>query len=128
MHSYSVSNRFSLRKSLYALSFYRSQNVLCRSKNLIPFSVSSNTFVPAQKPNLLNANHLLVWHKMFGIGTKCISIFGLAQNILEPVEGQGIRVFTNPNFGPFYFSSLVDSVSCGALDLKPREYGWKISL
>ena len=49
--------------------------------------------MPAQKPNLLNRNHLLVWHKIIGTGTKCISTFGLAQNILEPVdEGQVERV------------------------------------
>ena len=27
---------------------------------------------------------------MFGTGAECISIFGLAQNSLEPVEGRGI--------------------------------------
>ena len=47
-------------------------NFLSQSKNLTAFSASSKTFVPAQKPNLLNGNHLLVWHKMFGTGTKCI--------------------------------------------------------
>ena len=30
-----------------------------------------------QKPNLLNVNHLLVWHNKFGTGTICKSIFGL---------------------------------------------------
>jgi hypothetical protein len=69
----------------------RYQNVLCQSEILIISSASSKTFVPAQKQNLLNGNHLLVWHKMFGTGTKCMYIFGLAQNILERVEGQGIR-------------------------------------
>ena len=61
-------------------------NILSQSKNLIAFSASSKTFVPAQKPNLLNGNHLLVRYKIFGIGTKCISIFGLAKNILERVS------------------------------------------
>ena len=28
---------------------------------------------------------------MFWTGTKCIQIFGLAQHILDPVEGQGIN-------------------------------------
>ena len=37
--------------------------------------------VPAQTLNVLNGNNLLVWHKKFGIGTICKSIFGLAQNI-----------------------------------------------
>jgi hypothetical protein len=49
--------------------FCAGPNVLSHSKNLILFSASSKTFVPAQKPNLLNANHLLVWHKMFVTGT-----------------------------------------------------------
>jgi hypothetical protein len=61
------------------------------------FSASSKTFVTAQKPILLNANHLLVWHKMFVTGyvnkflvrnKKC----GPTQNILGPVEGQGISM------------------------------------
>ena len=59
---------------IYALSFYRSQNVLCWSKCFEPvqkFSASSKTFVPPQKPILLNANYLLVWHKMFVTGTIC---------------------------------------------------------
>ena len=71
--------------------FSAGPNFLGQSKNLIAFSASSKTFVPAQKPNLLNANHLLVWHKIFWTGTKCIWFFGLAQNILWPVKGQGIR-------------------------------------
>ena len=50
--------------------FCAGPNVLSHSKNLIAFSASSKTFVPAQKPILLNANHLLVWHKMFVTGTK----------------------------------------------------------
>jgi hypothetical protein len=55
---------------------------------------STKTFLQAQKPNLMNGNHLLVWHKIFGTGTKCISTFtfGLAQKNLGPVEGRGIRV------------------------------------
>ena len=49
------------------------------------------------KLNLLNGNHLLVWHKNFKTGTMCKSIFGLAkkfgpaQNVVEPLEGQGIK-------------------------------------
>ena len=34
-------------------------------KNWFLISASSKTFVLAQKLNLLNENHLLVWHKMF---------------------------------------------------------------
>ena len=42
-------------------------NFLSQPKNEW-FSPSSKTFVPAQKPTLLNANHLFVWHKMFVTG------------------------------------------------------------
>ena len=45
--------------------------ILCQPKNLTPFSASSKTFAPAQKPILLNANHLFVWHKMFVTATIC---------------------------------------------------------
>jgi hypothetical protein len=51
--------------------FCAGPNVLSQSKNLTAFSGSSKTFVPAQKPILLNANHLFVWHKMFVTGTIC---------------------------------------------------------
>jgi len=50
---------------------------------LTAFSASSKTFVPGQKPILLNANHLFVWHKMFVTATICKQIFGLAQKNLE---------------------------------------------
>ena len=50
--------------------------------HLTAFSASSKTFVPAQKPILLDANHLFVWHKKFGP----------AQNILGPVKGQGLCI------------------------------------
>ena len=62
-------------------------NFLSKPKTLTAFSASSRTFVPTQKPNLLNGNHLLVWHEMFGPGpTK----FGTDKNILGPVKGRGI--------------------------------------
>jgi hypothetical protein len=51
--------------------FFAGPNVLGHSKNLIAFSASSKTFVPAQKPILLNANHLFVWDKMFVTATIC---------------------------------------------------------
>ena len=55
--------------------FCAGPNFLSQSKNLIAFSASSKTFVPAQKiPTktiLLNANHLFVWHKMFVTATIC---------------------------------------------------------
>ena len=60
--------------------FCAGPNFLSQPKNLTAFSASSKTFVPAQKPILLNANHLFVWHKKFEP----------AQNILGPVKGQGI--------------------------------------
>ena len=44
--------------------FCAGPNFLSQLKNLTAFSASSKTFVPAQKPILLNANHLFVWHKM----------------------------------------------------------------
>ena len=56
-----------------------------------------NQFTIAQKPILLNANHLFVLHKLFLTGIKCSQIFrlaqkiGPAQNILGPVKGQGIN-------------------------------------
>ena len=40
-------------------------------KNLTAFSASSKTFVSAQKPLLLNANHIFVWHKIFVTATIC---------------------------------------------------------
>ena len=61
--------------------FCADPNFLSQPKNLIALSASAKTFVPAQNPNLLNGNHLLVWHKMFGTGTKCISIFGQSQKV-----------------------------------------------
>jgi hypothetical protein len=51
--------------------FCADPNFLSQPKNLTAFSASSKTFVPAQKPILLNANHLIVWHKMFVTGTIC---------------------------------------------------------
>ena len=51
--------------------FCAGPNFLSQPKNLIAFSASSKTFVPAQKTILLNANHLFVWHKMFVTGTIC---------------------------------------------------------
>jgi hypothetical protein len=81
-----------LSKMTYALSFYRSQYVLCLSKFFEPFhyltafSASSKPFVPAQKPILRNANHLFVCHKMFVTATICKYIYALSfyrsQNVL----------------------------------------------
>ena len=62
-------------------NFCDGPNLLSKTKSLIAFSDSSKTFVLAQKWNLLNENHLLVWLKMFVTSTICLSSFGLAQKI-----------------------------------------------
>ena len=48
---------------------------------LIVFSAFSKNFVLAQKPNLLNGNHLLVWQKFFETCMKCKLILSLDQKI-----------------------------------------------
>ena len=68
-----------------------------RPKIELKFSAPPKSFGPAQKLNLLYENHLLVWHKKFGTGTLCKSVFGMAQkiwssqNVLGPVKGKGIN-------------------------------------
>ena len=56
--------------------------MFCAGPNSLsqPKTLTSKTFVPAQNPILLNANHLFVWHQKFGP----------AQNILGPIKEQGI--------------------------------------
>ena len=61
--------------------FCAGPNFLSQLKNLTALSASSKTFVPAQKPILLIANHLFVWHKMFVTATICKQIFGATQKI-----------------------------------------------
>jgi hypothetical protein len=56
--------------------FCAGPNFLSQHKNLNAFSASSKTFVPAQKPILLNENHFFVWQKMFVTGTMCKKILG----------------------------------------------------
>ena len=51
--------------------FCADQNFLSQPKNLTAFSASSKTFVPAQNPILLNANHLFVWQKLFVTAAIC---------------------------------------------------------
>ena len=51
--------------------FCADPNFLSQLKNLTAFSASSKTFVPAQKPILLNGNHLFFWRKMFVTATIC---------------------------------------------------------
>ena len=62
-----------LTKILHALSFYRSQNVLCWQKN--QFYLMQIIFLYSPK----YVNRFLVWHKKFGP----------FQNFLGPVKGQG---------------------------------------
>ena len=76
--------------------FCEGLHFLSQPKNFTAFSASSKTFVPAQKKIVLNANHLFVWHKKFVTGTYVnkflgwLKKFGPAQNILGPVQVQGI--------------------------------------
>ena len=72
--------------------FCAGPNFLSQTKNLTAYSSSSKPFVLAQKPILLNANHLFAWHKKIGP----------AQNILGPVKGQGIS-----SSQPFYVYNLL---------------------
>ena len=51
--------------------FCTSQSFLSQPKNLTAFSATSKTFGTAQKPILLNENHLFVWHKIFVTATIC---------------------------------------------------------
>ena len=75
--------------------FCASPNFLSQPKNLTAFSASSKTFVLAQKPILLNANHIFVWHKMPQYVNRFLGWlkkFGPAQDILGPVKRQGISI------------------------------------
>ena len=89
--------------------FCASPNVLSQSKNLIAFSTSSKTFVPAQKPILLNANHLLVWDKKFGADAICKSVFGMAQKIWTSPKYLGTFRRTKHNNG--YHLNQIDSLA-----------------
>ena len=51
--------------------FCAAPNILCPPKNMTAFIASSKTFVLAQKPILLNANHLSIWHKMIVTAIIC---------------------------------------------------------
>ena len=71
----------------YALSFYRSQNVLCWSKFFEPDQkfiyvlCQSQTFCARTNDDLHTAKLFFVSVQNFWRGTKCSQIFGLAQNI-----------------------------------------------
>ena len=62
------------------------QICLARPKIGLNFSAPPKLFVPAQKLNLLYENHLMVWHKKFGTGTICKSVFGIAQKIWSSIN------------------------------------------
>ena len=80
--------------------FCAGPNILSQPKNLTAFSASLKTFVLAQKPILLNANHLFVWPKCLLLPQYVNRFlvwhkkFGPAQKILGPVQGQGISLFS----------------------------------
>ena len=79
--------------------FCAGPNFLSQSKNLIAFSYSlKNVFWHKNQIG----NHLFVWHTIFGTPQNvyqflvCPRKFGPAQNVLGPVEGQGISVTCTP--------------------------------
>jgi hypothetical protein len=59
----------------------------CSTKCL---GLAQNILEPVEG-QVINVNNFLIWHKKFGTGTRCKSIFGLAKNILGPVEERGIK-------------------------------------
>ena len=74
----------------YALSFYTSQTSLGGSKYFVPdqklncIYCHNKKIVSALEQNLINANHLSVWHKTFETGTCLVLLqvpkcFGLVQ-------------------------------------------------
>ena len=88
--------------------FWAGSNILCQIKSWSAFSATPKKFVPGLK---LNANHLLVWHTLFGTGIKILGLAQyldkfwsdsknldyLAQTTLGPVEGQGISLLLQTN-------------------------------
>ena len=78
--------------------FCAGTNILCQHKNLTAFGASSRTFVAAQKPILLNANHLFVWQKIFVTATICKWIFGLAQKVWTSPKYFGVCKRTRQKF------------------------------
>ena len=83
----------------FALSFYRFQKVLGWSKSFVPDQKfikilwQSQTFCAKQKDDLHSAKLVFVPAKEALNAVKFLGwlkIFGLAQNILGPVKGQGI--------------------------------------
>ena len=91
VHSLTLNYLFAYLMYTYALSIYRSQNVLGWSKFFVPdqkfirMLSQPQTFCDRQKDELHSVKlvlKFLSWHK----------IFAPSQNILGPVKGQGITV------------------------------------
>ena len=79
--------------------FCAGPNFLTQPKNMTAFSASSKPFVPAQKPILLNANHIFVWHKTFVTGTICKKVLFLKKYFLSRSQHQNKKtLFTGPIF------------------------------
>ena len=128
-----------------ALSFYRSQNILCWSKYFEPAKKIWLHLVPLQKVLcrhkkqfywmqiiflsgrnclwlLQYVNKFLVWHKKFRP----------AQNILGPVKGKGIS-FSNIsfsiwgiNYGLFLTKHYYIIWFCQTMETVDRSYYWKL--
>ena len=73
--------------STFALSFYRSQNVLgwskffCQTKHIFTHCGSYKCFVPDKKMICIQLNWFLCLRKSFWRGNKCSQSFGLTQKI-----------------------------------------------
>ena len=99
---------WNIRTTYDALSFYRSQNGLCRSKffvldqKFIYILCQSQVFCARQKDDLhsvklvfVSAQKFLKRHKLNAVNfLGWLKTFGPAQNILQPVKGQGITVLS----------------------------------
>ena len=90
--------------------FCAGPNVLCQTKNLFTYCASHNHFVPDKKMICIQWNWFLCWTKAFEEALNAINFlewlktFGPAQNILEPVKGQGITCL---QYRFYYFSFVM---------------------
>ena len=131
----------------YALSFYRSQNVLCQSnifvsdEKFIYILSQSQTFCARPKDDLHSVKLVFVLAQKFWRGTKCkflewLKTFGPVQNILGPVKGQGIRkheLYSSvPNKKMFQISIQDGNCQRNSLAYRPdffseliKQTGWK---
>ena len=91
-----------LNEETYALSFYRTKNVLCQSKYFGPDQKLNRILVPLQKVLCRHKNWTYHMKIIFWSGTKKLELsqyvnqflvwhkkFGPARNVLGPVKGQG---------------------------------------